>query len=211
MDHARIDDARKTELDVLVVESTPGAARQEIEALEAAGHRIHRCHEPHEPGFPCRAVSGAAPCPLDEGIDVGLLVRRGVAPRATDHELAVSCLLRAGVPVVEEGSAILDPYEGYVTRVTGDVAAACDAAVDDAYAPLREAISVRIEKLMAGAGHRASDVEVTFRRRGTDLRIDLVGPKVPETVRQALGVRVLDALRSAGRTFGKVDVDYTIH
>lgn len=205
-----MDDARKTELDVLVVESTPGAARPEIEALEAAGHRVHRCHEPDEPGFPCRAVSGAAPCPLEEGIDVGLLVRRGVAPRVTEHEHGVSCLLRAGIPVVEEGSAILDPYEGYVTRVVGDVAAACDAAVHDAYAPLREAISVRIEKLMAGAGHGASDVEVTFRRHGTDLRIDLVGPRVLETVRQSLCVRVLDALRSTGLTFGKVDVDYTI-
>lgn len=210
MDDAQMDDARKTELDVLVVESRPGAARQEIETLEAAGHRIHRCHEPHEPGFPCRSVSGAAPCPLDEGIDVGLLVRRGVAPRATDHEHGVSCLIRAGVPVVEEGSTILDPYEGYVTRVVGDVAAACDAAVDDAYAPLREAISVRIERLLVGAGHGASDVEATFQRHGTDLRIHLVGPQVPEAVRQAIGVRVLDALRGAGRTFGNVDVDYTI-
>lgn len=196
--------------DVLVVESTTGAAAQETTALEAAGHRVHRCHEPDEPGFPCRAVSGAGPCPLDEGIDVGLLVRRGIAPRPTDHEQGVGCIIRAGVPLVEEGSAILDPYEGYVTRriLGDDVSATCAAAVDDSFVPLRAAIRSRIARLMAGAGHDAEDVTIDIRRKGNDLRVDLTGPPVPEPVRQAIGVRVLDALRGERRTFGTVDVDY---
>lgn len=196
--------------DVLAVESAPGVAGHEIDALEAAGHRVHRCHEPDDPAFPCRAVSGAGPCPLDEGIDVGLLVRRGIAPRPTDHEQGVGCVIRAGVPLVEEGSAILDPYEGYVTRrVLGDdLVATCEAAVDESFAPFRAAIRSLISQLLAGAGHDAGDVTIDVERTGSDLRVDLRGPEVPERVRQAIGVRVLDAVRRERRTYGTVDVDY---
>lgn len=125
-------------------------------------------------------------------------------------EQGVGCIIRAGVPLVEEGSAILDPCEGYVTRrvVGHDVSATCEAAVDESFGPLRTAVRSRIARLMTGAGHDAADVTIDIRRMGSDLRVDLSGPPVPEPVRQAIGVRVLDALRSERRTFGTVDVGY---
>ena len=40
-----------------------------------------------------------------------------------------------------------------------------------------------------------------------DLHVVLTGPPLLAGLRQALGVRVLDAVREDGRTFGSVDVD----
>ena len=40
-----------------------------------------------------------------------------------------------------------------------------------------------------------------------DLHVILTGPPLLAGLRQALGVRVLDAVREDGRTFGSVDVD----
>lgn len=200
------------QLDVLVVESSPGVGWEEIEALQAAGHRVHRCHEPGERGFPCRAVAGTGPCPLDTGVDVGMLVRRGIIPRATEHERAVSCLVREGVPLVEQGSDVLDPYAPFLTtRVDGedgDVASACESAVETGYGPLRAAIWERIDGHMAAEGHRADEVRIDLRRSGDELRVVLQGPSISTSARHAIGVRVLDAVRAAGRTHGRIDVEY---
>ncbi len=198
-----------TALDVLVIESSPGAARHDADQLEAAGHHVHRCYEPGEAGFPCRAVADPAACPIEDGVDVGLLVRRRVTPRPTEHEQGVTCILRAGIPLVEHGPPALDPYDGYVTRRADDeVTAACEDAAEQGYDALRESIDIRIGRLIAMAGHTADAVTVTFSRRGVDLRIELVGPPVSTALRQALAVRVLDALGATGRTYGRVDVAY---
>lgn len=198
-----------TALDVLVVESSPGAARHDAEQLEAAGHRVLRCHDPGEEGFPCRAVADPSACPIEEGVDVGLLVRRRVTPRPTEFEQGVTCILRAGIPLVEHGPSALDPYDGYVAlRADGDVPAACEDAADHGYDALRESIAVRIGRLIAMSGHAADAVTVAFRRHGGDLRIELTGPPVSTAIRQALAVRVLDALGATGRTYGRVDVAY---
>lgn len=195
-------------LDVLVVESTPGAARREVEALEAAGHRVHRCHEPGGDGFPCRAVTHHE-CPLDDGVDVGLLVRHRVTPRPTDREQGVGCLIRAGIPLVEDGPAVLDPYEDHLDgRVSGDVVAECAAAADRADDRIRASIMGRIARLLEAAGIAAGDVAVGLARRGRDLRVELHGPPAPRPVQNALAVRVLDAVASVERPRGQVDVSY---
>ena len=204
-----------TTLDVLVVENNPGAATHQVGTLEAAGHRVHRCHDPGQDGFPCRAITHERTCPLDEGIDVGLVVRRGVTPRPTDRETGVSCIIRAGVPLLEDGPAVLDPYEPYlVGRVGDDVVADCEAAADKGHDPLRAAITTKIARILGGAGIPADAIDIRFQRTRTDLRVELTGPDLPQATQQALGVRVLDAVRSvgreAGRTYGEVDVSYRI-
>ncbi len=86
------------ELDVLVIESHPGAAAAATDALEAAGHRTATCHPAGaEAAFPCRAVIDPADCPLDDRPDVALLVRdRITEPGARDQ--GASCAIRAGIP-----------------------------------------------------------------------------------------------------------------
>lgn len=195
-------------LAVLLVESHPGNATREAVALERAGHNVHRCHEPDANGFPCTELTSPGSCPLETGVDVVLAVRR-VAPHPTDLEQGVSCALRAGIPVIEDGPTILDPFEPYLSgRVTGDVVTACEDAADGGWEPLRQAILDRTERLLAGADIARDDVDISFQREGTTLRIELSGAPVTASIRQALGVRVLDALRTSARTFGQVDVGY---
>jgi hypothetical protein len=65
--------------------------------------------------------------------------------------------------------------------------------------------------VLAHIGHILSDVDhVTCRldRHGSDVTVHLAGPGITEMRRRAVAVRVLDAVRSMGRTFGHVDVEY---
>src|SRR3546814_13181207 len=71
-------------------------------------------------------------CPLEGHIDVALLVRPRIAPRPTAVEDGVTCALRAGVPLVEQGSEVLDPYGPWValrTHTDADSVADCEEAI----------------------------------------------------------------------------------
>ena len=197
-------------LDVLVVESGVRAADVAAAELQAAGHRVHRCHDEDHRGFPCRGLDGTAPCPVDTGVDVALLVRPRVTPRPTASEDGVRCALRAGVPLVEEGPEVLDPFTPWVARRVepgGDVAAACVATADAAREPLRRRIEARIAPLAAAQGFDPGTVQTRFESTGTSLAVHLDMPvPVSRAASQALAVRVLDAVRSMGRTAGAVDV-----
>jgi hypothetical protein len=207
--------------DVLLIESNPGVGTADAERLKAAGHRVHRCYAAHDPDgghVPlrernlCRGVTEGI-CPLDGGVDVALLVRRRVATRPSASEAGVSCALRAGVPVIEDGPDLLDPYEPWLTgRVgCGDVVASCEQAVHAGYTPLREDIARRIGPVCEASGVSSGEVTCRFEAEGPRLRIVMEGPPVERSVEQAIAVRVLDAVRAAGRTFGQVDVKYEPH
>jgi hypothetical protein len=194
-------------LDVLVIESHPGAAASAVEALEAGGHHIHRCYE-NSPGFPCRGVIDADLCPLACNTDVALLVRRGVTPSPTPLEQGATCAIRAGVPLVEEGPASRDPYEPFLAaRVTDDVVSACEAAGETSLGTLRREILRLVAPVLVGAGMLASEVGCRIEPAASRLHVtfDLPAAATP-SVKQALAVRVLDAMRGAGRTYGPVEV-----
>jgi hypothetical protein len=195
-------------LDVLVIESHLGAAASAVHALEAAGHHVHRCHDDDSHGFPCRGVIDPAGCPLARHIDVALLVRRRVFPRPTALEQGATCAIRAGVPVVEAGPAALDPYEPWLAaRVEGDVVGACEAATDTAIGELRLDILRLAAPILFGASIPASQTACRIEPEMTRLHVQFDLPvAVAPAVKQALAVRVLDAVRGAGRTYGPVEV-----
>ena len=198
-----------TPLDVMVLESSPGGAMGAVAELVAAGHRVHRCHEPGDRGFPCKGITEPDACPLVVRPDVALLVRRRVAPRPTPLEDGVTCAIRAGVPVVEDGPAILDPFDPWLAgRVTGDVVSACEDAARPEGDVLRSEIRARIGRLLAGAGVPGDAVAIAIEAEWPRLRVQLRGPAVEPALRRALAVRVLDAVRGGGRTYGSVDVGY---
>ena len=206
-------------LDVLLIESHLGDGAVDADRLQAAGHRVHRCWAAVDPSEEdvdrrpddtslCDGVTSGA-CPLDDGIDVALIVRRRIARRPTPTEAGVSCALRAGIPVVEDGPEILDPYEPWLTARAGDdVAAACVQAVERGFAPLRAQIRDRIQGVLVGAGVDPAAVESVVEYVHPRLHVQLRGPAVSPSTQQALGVRVLDAVRGSNRTFGQVDVGY---
>jgi hypothetical protein len=149
-------------------------------------------------------------CPIDHHIDVAVLVRRKVTPRPTPLEDGVSCALRAGVPIVEDGPEALDPFESWIAdrvRPDGDVVVACALAADRAYDPLRENVRTKILPLLAAAGVDPALVGCDVEPDAFALNVHLDVPVVVDTaLEQALGVRVLDAVRASGRTYGQVHV-----
>jgi hypothetical protein len=204
-----------TPLDVLVIESRPGAAAAAARALQAAGHTTTSCHpDGAEAAFPCRAVIDPAGCPLDDRPDVALLVRDGNAEPGA-HEQGASCAVRDGIPLVEAGPPdALDPYEpwlaGRVDGDTGDIVAACEAARTAALAALRRRILTLVRPSLAAAHISMAGVTCRIEPRGLGLRVsfDIFGP-VPAGLRQALAVRTLDAVRGGRRPYEHVSVSVT--
>jgi hypothetical protein len=119
----------------------------------------------------------------------------------------VSCAIRASVPLVADGSAVLDPFEpweaGRVER--GDVVRACEAAATRHETAMAEQILARVETLLVSAQVATDTVDCRVEHDDLRTRVVFTGP-VPESLRNALSVRALDAVRTAGRTFGQVDV-----
>jgi hypothetical protein len=196
-------------LDVLVLENGRGGARVVAEELEAAGHRVHRCHDPAAPTFPCRGIDDAADCPLQGPIDVALLVRHHIHPHPSALEDGVACAIRAGVPLVEQGPDILDPYAPWVTTRVGrePVAAACERAIEVGFEPVVEDVLRRCAVIVDGAGldmERVScRIELVWPR--LLVHIDVPGP-VSKGLREALAVRALDAVQAGRRSYSTVNV-----
>jgi hypothetical protein len=201
-----------TTLDVLVIESRPGAADRADTSLTDAGHRTHRCYDPGERGFPCRGVRDPSVCPLEHGVDVAVLVRPQLAPRPTALETGVSCALRAGIPLVEKGPEALDPFAPWVkTRVpdsAGDnVVDACVEAADTVHGQLVDHIRRRTLPTMALAA-QPGPLDCAIERRGRGLHIQLSGPPIGKHVEHALAVRVADSIQAEHLPHTTLDINY---
>jgi hypothetical protein len=203
-------------LDVLVIESRRGAGRRADEALAAAGHRVHRCYEHGTDEFPCRGLLEPDACPLDDGVDVALLVRPRIDPRPTPRESGVTCALRAQVPLVEVGDHPLDPYEPWVAARVADahdhdaMVAACTGAVEDRLGEKSRHLVERLDPLLASLGVAPEQVECRVEFRDHRAVISLMLPAhVDDQARHALAVRAVDVLRSSGAAARTTDV--TLH
>jgi hypothetical protein len=196
-------------MDVMLIENRPGAGDPSAAALVAAGHRVHRCHDHTEDAFPCRGVIDDSACPLSRGAQVALLVRQGVTPRPTAFEQGVHCALRAGLPVVEEGAAVLDPYGPWLAgRADGDPVGACARAVDGAFAPLHAELAAATSDVITDDG--ADPADVAWRVESTPERLHLLatGPDLSPAARSRLAVRALDVVRRRGPAHQRADVSY---
>jgi hypothetical protein len=191
----------------MLVESKPGVGEAHRRALQAAGHRVHRCNEPRSRSFPCNGLLPDGECPLDVGAKVALLVRDHVDPRSSPYEVGVRCAVRAGLPVVEAGPELLDPFDAVMTtRVPpGDVAAAVDA-VENAEEPLVADIRARVHGVLRSVGIDPGAFDCRLVYDFPRMHVVLEGPPVGCATAHAMSVRVLDAVRASARTYGAVDV-----
>lgn len=197
-----------TSLNLLVLESHAGVADHSIEALEAAGHRVHRCHEGGR-AFPCVGVTSPHECPIDRHVDAALLVRRGVAPATTPLEDGVPCALRAGIPVVEDGTDLLDPYAEHITtRVTTDesVVDACERAVVESMQPLEADVAAALVPFLEANGMHAGEVGVRLEPLGELLRIHLDAVGLPPMLVGQLSVKAVDTVRAMRRSWATIEV-----
>jgi hypothetical protein len=195
-------------LDVLLIESHRRVADHAAGELRSAGYRVHRCYAPDDQGFPCQAIRPSGRCPIDQGVDVALVVRSGVVPRPTPLEVGVSCAIRAGIPVAEQGTTTLDPFAPWLTHridhdVVQGVAVAASRGFDELYA---DVTAVTTNMLPVDHPDRATDC--VFERDGHRLVVHLYGPPVDARTEGAMAVRVLDAVWRSGRSYGTVDVSY---
>jgi hypothetical protein len=199
-------------MDVLVLESESGAADSTIEKLTRGGHRIFRCHAPAQPEFPCRALAGEGPCPLsDPGVDVAVTVRAHPDTRPTLREDGVACALRARVPLVVAGRAMLNPYEEWADEVVedGDVVAACERVVST---PSRDHSEVARDALRETVRRRAGSAggadAVVWRDRSR-LRVRLEGvDDLDRSVRGMAAADVAAALRAFDAQISKIDISF---
>jgi hypothetical protein len=194
-------------MDVMLLESEPEVGRAEAELLEAAGHRVHRCHQPGE-GFPCAGIRAEGTCPLEIPVDVAVVVRSRTAGEPTISEDGIACAIRAAVPIVEVGRGVEDPYGPWLAaRVApGDVDAGVVDAFDGRIARFIDDIRFRIDPLVAQAGVARAAVACEVTRTGHRLHVRVTGPATLSRLREAIAVRVYDAVRAAERTFGHVAI-----
>lgn len=199
----------KQPLDVLVVESHPGVATRATDALTAAGHRVHRCFAEGSDSFPCAGINGDHDCPVDGPLDAALVVRRGVTPRPTAIEQGVSCAIRAGVPVVESGTDILDPFAPWITSRAGDdVVAACEEVSTSA--ALCATAEAAVASMIDAAGLPPIPIDCGLEWRGDALVLHVsTTAAVEEHLQHTLGVSALDAVKSAGHLrYRQCDVQF---
>jgi hypothetical protein len=197
-----------TSLNLLVLESHAGVADHSIEALEAAGHRVHRCHDGGR-AFPCVGVTSPHECPIDRHVDAALLVRRGVAPATTPLEDGVPCALRAGIPVVEDGTDLLDPYAEHITTrvTTGEsVVDACERAVVESMQPLEADVAAALVPFLEANGMHAGEVGVRLEPLGELLRIHLDAVGLPPMLVGQLSVKAVDTVRAMRRSWSTIEV-----
>jgi len=199
-------------LDVLVLESSPAAADEAAADLDRAGHRLHRCYDAGERGFPCKGVLAPSTCPIEQGVDVAVLVRPRVAPRPTPLETGVSCAVRAGIPLIEVGGEALDPFGPWVTARLGQggigVADACTSVAERTLDPLLARVRRHVAQTMATLAPSRGPVTCVLRRSGPGLHIELSGPRLGKDVQHALALRVADAVRSERRSHTTLDISY---
>jgi hypothetical protein len=187
-------------MEVLVVESEPGAADIAIVQLEGLGHQVMRCHEPEaqEQSFPCIGLASGH-CPLEEdSIDVVLTVRGHAHLSPTPLEDGITCALRRRVPVVVSGRVDPNPFERFGAAVAErDIAGACHRAASEPRGDYGAVALKALDWTLSFRGLSIDDAHVAVQRVGRGLRIALHLPAgASKLVCSIAAVRVSAAIRA---------------
>ena len=195
-------------MDILVTESTSGAAQAAATELEAAGHRVHRCHDSGSATFPCAGLTDD--CPLDAGaIDLVLTVRGHVRTTPAPAEDGVTCGLRHRVPVAVTGQTVMNPFEAFGAETVDpdDLVAACERVASSRRPGHEEAAIAVMRDTLAVEGHATEPSDVAVQRVDGRLRVRVMVPEeVPGRAREIVAVRVVGRLREFDPHAGGIDI-----
>lgn len=198
-------------MDILVTESTDGAALAAAQQLETAGHRVHRCHSENAATFPC--VGLTSECPMDSTpIDLVLTVRGRVRTTPAPAEDGVACGLRRRIPVAVTGHAVMNPYNalGAETVDADDLVADCERVAASRRPAHEEAASAVLRATLAIEGYPTEPSEVAVQRLNGRLRVRVGVPSVvPQRAREIAAVRVVGRLREFDPYAGGIDIGVT--
>jgi hypothetical protein len=198
-------------MDILVTESSYGAAQAAAEQLEAAGHRVHRCHDASSPAFPCAGLTGA--CPIDATpMDLVLTVRGHVRMTPSPTEDGVTCGFRHRIPVAVTGRTVMNPFEAFGAEAVDpdDLVAACER-VAQSRRPAHEEVATEVmREALAVGGFATEPSEVAVQRIDGRLSVRVTVPdEVPERAREIVAVRVVGRLREFDPHAGGIDIGVT--
>ena len=209
---------------VLLVEATPGIARDVRERIENAGHATMTC-----PGGSDCSLVGVGRCPLvDDGVDVVVDVRDTPGPFTT-HEQPLVCGILAGVPTVVCGPlptpAVPHQQDGSSAQAAevhgprdiwqrADVRCQPDTVVDaiaEATLPTSPTVMHRITTAVAAVlrrrGHSGPfSVVVTTRRGAVDVHLEFAGRVPPPAVREQLRTVVRAVLIPVTRSWSSANI-----
>ena len=193
---------------VLMLESHVGLGSGVVERLTAAGHSIVRCDSPDR-SLPCRGIAPDQGCPLDESVDVAVLVQE---PGLHDVEHGALCAARQRIPIVDVASTKFEPASPLATVTTTggeDVVTVCEWAASDGRAHVR-AVTRRLIQLGVVTAdeldHERGTVGVDVVRSGDRLRL-IVELDLAAASRQSEIVRAAEqALREYDRQTRVIDV-----
>ena len=203
------------QLNVLVVESDPGAGANARDALRRAGHTVLRCHPEGTHAFPCNALAEGERCPFDaQAVDVVVDVRRRPRAEPSPFEDGVRCGLQRHVPLVVAGRLISNPFENYATEVVvgdGDVVAACERAATSSLPKHSEVARVALGDALRRRGLDGGGYEVmVFRREGVLTVEAYVGAELDHTTKSVASARMVGAVRQLDRFANGIDVCFGV-
>jgi hypothetical protein len=115
---------------ILMLESHPGVANAAVTRLTEAGCTIVRC-DTADRRSPCRGLAAGDECPLDEHVDVAVLVQE-IGTHHVEH--GAVCAARSRVPVVEvDGADVAErfPIRSWTSVAGSDLVDACEEAARD--------------------------------------------------------------------------------
>lgn len=199
-------------LDVLLIETERGSGLLTANTLGASGHRVHRCfpgeNSPDAASEVCVAVT-EGDCPIDaHGIDVAVVAGPLRTDQPAQTAAGVTCALRRQVPLVADDSCTASFGSRLTGRANGDISGACQRAAETTFAGLRASILARLTPTFVAHRLDPADMGCRIETDGPRLRVTVTGPPAAPSLRQALGVRVLDAIHADDRVYGQVDVSY---
>lgn len=152
-------------MQVLLVESRPGAGRSVENRLLDAGHSVVRCFDSGR-AVTCRGAAQEQ-CPIDEGeVDVALVVRESEArPQLT--EMGATCALRRHLPVAEIGGSPASPFAGTIAQMHADPVTVAEHAIAVGLDEFSAAVTAQIRALPDLQGRQPREVAAqVFRRKG---------------------------------------------
>jgi hypothetical protein len=204
---------------VLVIESQDRDAETAVEALVDAGHHVSFCHEPGAGALDCNGMPGRAGCPLDHGaVDVAVLGRSGPVgsgwgPSAepTAREAGVGCARRHRVPVVITSTVASHTPPSWAADVVDpadpDLVSRVATAAEQGRVPLVEATEAATRAVLDGAGLASAPAVARVEREERRLRIEVdVAAELDHRLREAIGVRVVGAIRTLDWATPSIDV-----
>jgi hypothetical protein len=192
---------------ILLIESSPGRGTEVAASLAEAGHEIQRCFDDPADHL-CRGALDTHACPLEQHVDVAVVVHGEAVNTPSLYEMAGVCAVRHRVPLVSALSNAGDPFAAVASPARGDVVSAVRHAATEPSDGAADAVRLALADLPALAGY--PPVPVHVQREHGRLRLELDLPAdIEAAAREAAMTWAVRAARNYDGSIPVIDVVVT--